>query len=62
MAGNGDYTLAALKRFFGFDSFRPGQEEAVGAIISGRDVMAVMPTGGGKSVCYQRDVRRVDDG
>ena len=52
MVGNGDYMLAALKRYFGFDSFRPGQEEAVGAVISGRDVMAVMPTGGGKSVCY----------
>ena len=43
MVGNGDYMLAALKRYFGFDSFRPGQEEAVGAVISGRDVMAVMP-------------------
>lgn len=53
MVGNGDYMLAALKRYFGFDSFRPGHEEAVGAVISGRDVMAVMPTGGGKSVCYQ---------
>lgn len=40
MVGNGDYMLAALKRYFGFDSFRPGQEEAVGAVISGRDVMA----------------------
>ncbi len=43
----------ALKEVFGFDSFRPGQQEAVSAILSGRDVMAVMPTGAGKSLCYQ---------
>ena len=43
----------ALRRIFGYDSFRPGQEEAVGALLAGRDLMAVMPTGAGKSVCYQ---------
>ncbi len=44
---------AALERIFGFTTFRPGQEEIVGAILERRDVLAVMPTGGGKSLCYQ---------
>ena len=43
----------ALSEVFGYDSFRPGQESVVGAILSGKDVMAVMPTGAGKSLCYQ---------
>ena len=43
----------ALKDTFGYDAFRPGQEDVVAAILSGRDVMAVMPTGAGKSLCYQ---------
>ena len=43
----------ALKTYFGYDAFRGGQKEVIDALLSGRDVMAVMPTGAGKSVCYQ---------
>ena len=42
-----------LKDVFGFDDFRPGQEEAIDALLSGGHVLAVMPTGSGKSLCYQ---------
>lgn len=43
----------ALERFFGFSALRPGQDAVVEAVMAGRDVMAIMPTGGGKSLCYQ---------
>jgi RecQ family ATP-dependent DNA helicase len=43
----------ALRRHFGFPGFRPGQREAVEAALAGRDVLLVMPTGAGKSLCYQ---------
>ena len=48
-----DDARAALADHFGYQSFRPGQERVIEAVLAGRDVMAVMPTGAGKSICYQ---------
>ena len=45
--------LDVLKEYWGYDSFRPMQEDIVGAAVAGKDVLAILPTGGGKSVCFQ---------
>ena len=42
-----------LRKYYGYEAFRPGQEALVSAILQGRDALGVMPTGAGKSVCYQ---------
>jgi len=46
-------SLDALKKYFGHSKFRPGQEEIINSIINGENVLAVLPTGAGKSICYQ---------
>ena len=53
---NGNDTMTPhdiLKEYWGYDSFRPKQEDIVNAALDGRDVLAILPTGGGKSVCFQ---------
>ena len=45
--------LKTLKQYFGYDTFRSGQEALIGDILAGRDVLGIMPTGAGKSVCFQ---------
>ncbi|MCK5501618.1 MAG: DEAD/DEAH box helicase, partial [Tritonibacter mobilis] len=45
--------IPLLRDIFGFDGFRPGQEEIVDAVSAGENVLAIMPTGGGKSLCFQ---------
>jgi ATP-dependent DNA helicase RecQ len=44
---------SALERYFGYSEFRPGQREAILSVLRGRDTLIVMPTGGGKSLCFQ---------
>src|ERR687889_1681855 len=48
-----DRARTALREHFGFSAFRPGQADAVQAALAGRDLLVVMPTGAGKSLCYQ---------
>ena len=50
---SGEAAEAALKKHFGFDRFRAGQQETIGHLLDGRSAAAVFPTGGGKSLCYQ---------
>ena len=53
MNNKSDAALAALRQYFGHSGFRPGQQALIEALLSGRDVLGVMPTGAGKSACYQ---------
>ncbi|WP_051924095.1 RecQ family ATP-dependent DNA helicase [Bifidobacterium biavatii] len=52
------FARKALEHYFGYEDFRPGQDQVVNAVLNGRDVMAVMPTGSGKSICYQLPATR----
>ena len=61
MQSNISPALRILRDTFGYPNFRPGQEDVVEAIRAGEDVLAVMPTGSGKSLCYQIPALLRDD-
>ena len=60
MTGPGESIHSLLSTHFGFDSFLPLQEEIVTHVLSGRDGLVLMPTGGGKSLCYQLPALAMD--
>ena len=53
MANSIEVAKELLHRYWGFDAFKPGQEAVVASILEGQDTLALLPTGGGKSLCYQ---------
>lgn len=56
-----DYLTKQLQRYFRYDSFRPGQKEIIGDVLKGCDVLGILPTGSGKSLCYQLPSRLLSD-